>query len=147
MQPLRQNVVRLYYCAWAIVLAGFGGSLYFSEIRHFPPCDLCWYQRILLYPLVLLIPIGILRHDRNLPYYVMPLTLIGAVIALYQHLLQVNIIHQSIIPCTTGVPCGTPEILWFGVITIPLLSFIAFYIITISMYLVLKTKEPYEQRR
>ena len=121
------------YAAWTIAVAGMIGSLYFSEIRNFPPCILCWYQRIALYPLVAIIAVGIVRKDKNLPYYVLPLSIIGGAIAFYHNLLYYNIISGSIIPCTLGISCTTKFVEYFGFVTIPLLSFSSFVAITILM--------------
>jgi len=123
----------LPYLAWIVALLATAGSLYFSEIRKFAPCILCWYQRIAIYPLVLLIPIGILRKDKNLPYYVLPLTIIGIFISIYHNLLYYNILPESAAPCISGVSCTTQYIQYFGFITIPLLSLAALTTITVLM--------------
>jgi disulfide bond formation protein DsbB len=108
------------------------GSLFFSEVLGWPPCLLCWYQRILMYPLALILPIGILRRDRGLHLYVLPLALLGAPISLYHHLLITTDLFEP--PrCTSGVPCNVDYLNWFGFITIPLLALIAFLIIIVMM--------------
>ncbi|OGG11637.1 2-oxoglutarate dehydrogenase [Candidatus Gottesmanbacteria bacterium RBG_13_45_10] len=126
----KKNVL---YIAFAQALVATLGSLYFSEIRHFPPCTLCWYQRITMYPLVTMLAVGIVQKDKNVPLYVLPLSLIGLVIALYQNLLSYGILPEAIAPCQIGVSCTTKYIGWFGFITIPLLSFVAFFVITLCM--------------
>ncbi len=68
--------------AWIQSIIATLGSLYYSEILHFTPCVLCWYQRILLYPLVLIIAVGILRKDKGLYQYVLPMSILGLLIAL-----------------------------------------------------------------
>lgn len=114
------------------------GSLYFSEIRHFPPCILCWYQRIFIYPLVFLIPVGIIRKDNNLPYYVLSLSTIGTLIAIYHNLLYWNIIPENLAPCALGVSCTTKFVELFGFITIPFLSLLAFLAIDACMIILIK---------
>lgn len=131
----RQNIL---YLAWAQVLVATLGSLYFSEILRFPPCDLCWYQRILMYPLLILLPLGILFKDKNLPFYILPFSVGGIIVALYQNLLQVSFASGNPAPCAFGVSCTTQYINLFGIITIPFLSLIAFAIITILMIVFLK---------
>lgn len=121
------------YVAWTIALASMLGSLYFSEIKGFPPCVLCWYQRIVLYPLVLIIPVGIFRRDKNLPFFVLPLTIIGMGISVYHNLLYYKILPESVAPCAAGFSCTTKFIEYFGFVTIPLLSFIALTTITVLM--------------
>ncbi len=124
------------FVAWAISIAAMLGSLYFSNIRNFPPCILCWYQRIFMYPLVLIIGVGIYKKDKNLPDYVLPLAGIGWLISVYHNLLYYNIIPESATPCINGVSCTTKFIEYFGFVTIPFLSFAAFTIIiaTTLMY-------------
>lgn len=131
----------IYHIALVQAILATLGSLYFSEVRHLPPCVLCWYQRILMYPQVILISVGILRRDNLLPLYVLPLTVIGWIIALYHNLLYYNIIPESLAPCTLGVSCTTKQIEWFGFITIPLLSLTGFTIINICMILALKWRK------
>jgi disulfide bond formation protein DsbB len=128
---LRKNIL---YIAWAQALIATLGSLYFSEIRHFTPCVLCWYQRILMYPLVLIIAVGILKKDKQVYQYVFPLSLIGFGIAFYHVLLQNGILPESIAPCVLGASCIQKHVGYFGFITIPLLSLTAFAVINICMY-------------
>lgn len=117
------------------------GSLIFSEILKFPPCVLCWYQRIFMYPLVLILAVGILKKDKNISYFVLPLSLTGFVIAIYHNLLYYNIIPESIAPCTLGISCTSKFIEWFGFITIPFLSMMAFLSITLLTFLNLRLNE------
>ncbi len=121
------------YIAWIIAFTAMLGSLYFSNIRGFAPCVLCWYQRIVLYPLVLIIPIGIMKKDKHIASYVLPLTIIGIGISIYHNLLYYNILPESAGPCLTGVSCTTKFIEYFGFLTIPLLSLLALTAITILM--------------
>lgn len=123
----------LPYIAWTVALVSMLGSLYFSEIKGFPPCILCWYQRICIYPLVVVLLVGILKKDINLPYYILPFSIIGMLISIYHNLLYYKILPESAAPCVSGVSCTTKFIEYFGFVTIPLLSLIALTIITISM--------------
>lgn len=128
----------LVYFSWFVAVAATAGSLYFSEVLHLPPCILCWYQRILMYPLTLIIAVGILRKDKGLPFYVLPLSILGTGVAFYQYLLQRGILPNSIAPCTLNVPCTIKYVEYFGFVTIPFLSLLAFVIITFCMILILK---------
>jgi len=130
MNWIKRNAL---YLAWITALAATLGSLYFQYVQGFPPCILCWYQRIAMYPLVLLIPIGLARKDTNLPLYVLPLSIIGGGIAVYHNLLYYKIIPESLAPCIQGISCTTKFIEWGGFITIPLLSLTAFIVVTILM--------------
>lgn len=131
----------LAYVAWLQALIATSGSLYFSEVMHYPPCVLCWYQRILMYPLVIIMAVGIVLRDRKIRYYVLPLALIGFSIALYQNLLTYGVIEEGFSPCTLGVSCTTRWINWLGFITIPLLSMTAFTMITICMFFYYPTND------
>ncbi len=125
----------ILYIAWVQSLIAMLVSLYYSEILHFAPCVLCWYQRIFMYPLVLLIAIGILRKDKDIVLYVLPFSVIGQGVAFYHLLLQWGIIPEKLLPCENGVSCVTAYVNYFGFISIPLLSFLAFSCITICMFL------------
>ena len=125
----------LTHLAWFQAIVATGGSLYFSEVMKLPPCVLCWYQRIAMYPLVAILAVGILTRDARLRLYALPLSLIGLGIAIYHNLLYYGVIPESIAPCTTGVSCTTRQIEWFGFITIPLLALVAFSVISIALIL------------
>jgi disulfide bond formation protein DsbB len=108
------------------------GSLFFSEVLGWPPCELCWYQRILMYPLAIVLGVGILRRDDKLHYYVLPFSIVGIAVSLYHHLL----IKTNWFPppsCSSGVPCNVDFLNWLGFITIPFLALVAFVIITLMM--------------
>lgn len=128
------------YFAWFVALAATLGSLFFSEVLHLPPCILCWYQRIAMYPLVAILAVAIIRKDKNVPFYVLPLSIIGLGFAFFHWLLQLGIIPDRLAPCTLGISCTTKYVEYWHFITIPLLSLFAFAAITIAMLLSLKTK-------
>jgi disulfide bond formation protein DsbB len=121
------------YIAWALALLGLVVSLYFSNVLKFPPCVLCWYQRICLYPLVFILGIGILRKDRNVFYYAIPLSIVGLIIAIYHNLLYIHVIPEALAPCVTGISCTTQFVEYFGFVSIPFLSLIAFIAIIICL--------------
>lgn len=110
------------------------GSLYLSDIAGYPPCLLCWYQRIAMYPLVLIFIVGIRRGDKAAWYYAAPLAFIGWLISVYHNLLYFKIIPESIKPCQAGISCTTKYIEWFGFVTIPFLAFVGFSIILLAMW-------------
>lgn len=110
------------------------GSLFFSEIMNYTPCVLCWYQRIAMYPLVIILAVGMYKKDKNISAYVLPLSIMGLFIALYHNLLYYHIISEDLQPCINGVSCTTKFFAWFGFVSIPLLSLIAFMVITASMF-------------
>lgn len=118
------------YIGLIIVLAGILGSLYFSEVMGLAPCVLCWYQRIALYPLAVVFAVGIIRRTAEAWHYAVALIVFGWFVALYNTLLIYKVIPE-ITSCAVGIPCS--QITWslFGVITIPLLSFVAFSVLFI----------------
>src|ERR1035437_10149773 len=134
MEILRRQHVQLPYLVWAVALISTAGSLAMSEIFHLTPCVLCWYQRILMYPLVLITGVGILRKQRDWVHYVLPLAAAGVLVALYHSLLQWGILPETIAPCTAYVSCVTKQIDWLGFITIPFMSFLAFSAIVIGTW-------------
>lgn len=135
---IRKNAILI---AWATAFFSMVGSLFFSEILHLPPCVLCWYQRVFMYPLVFIFGVGILRKDKNVPYYALPLSVIGGVIALFHYLLQRGIIPDNIAPCAQGISCSTNLIELYGFITIPFMSLVAFIIISGCMVLLIRGKK------
>lgn len=124
--------------SWLTAITAMLGSLFFSEVMHFIPCTLCWYQRILMYPLAVLIGIAFYNDDRRIYKYVLPLSIIGMMISGYHYSLQKIPFLQKFEVCTSGVPCSGDYINWLGFITIPLLAFTAFTIITASMFMLRK---------
>lgn len=121
------------YIAWVISLTATLGSLYFSEIREFVPCELCWTQRIFMYPLTILLGIAAFTNDVRMRLYVLPLTLIGGTISLYHYLVQKVPGFADIKPCVQGVPCNIQYINWFGFVTIPFLALTAFTLMSIVL--------------
>jgi disulfide bond formation protein DsbB len=128
----------LFVC-WLTVSVSTLGSLFFSEILEYPPCVLCWYQRIFMFPLVFILLAGLFPFDRTIFRYAFPLALAGWVTALYHTLLYSGFISDSMQPCSQGVSCTETYIDFLGFITIPLLSLISFSLI-IGMLLFLRRR-------
>lgn len=116
----------LIFSAWTIAAASTLGALFFGEVMQLPPCVLCWYQRIFMFPLTLILPLGLFPLDRRVVRYGLVLAVPGALVATFHLLLVAGVIPESIKPCTQGVPCSQTVIEWFGFLTIPLLSAVAF---------------------
>ncbi|GIN70805.1 disulfide bond formation protein C [Bacillus sp. J14TS2] len=131
----------LLYFAWIVSLVATLGSLYFSEIKGFIPCEFCWYQRILMYPLVVIIGIAVFEQNRNIKKYVLPFSIIGIGVSFYHYLIQKVPGLAAVKPCVGGVPCNGQYINWLGFITIPFLALIAFILITVFMLLLRRTKD------
>jgi disulfide bond formation protein DsbB len=131
-QKTELNIL-LPYLAWIIALIATIGSLFFSEVMQLPPCVLCWYQRIAMYPLVIIIGIGIITRDFRFKNYALPISLGGLVISIYHNLLYYGILPESIVPCAEGISCTSRQIEWLGFITIPLLALAAFVGLTVCL--------------
>ncbi|MDP1889814.1 MAG: disulfide bond formation protein B [Gemmatimonadaceae bacterium] len=125
-QLLDASAWMLVFIAWLIASASTLGALFFGEVMQLPPCSLCWYQRIFMFPLALILPFGLFPYDRGVVRAALPLAGIGALVAAFQVLLVAGIIPARLEPCKQGVPCSETVIEWFGFVTIPLLSFVAF---------------------
>jgi disulfide bond formation protein DsbB len=125
----------LVFASWLIASVATLGSLFFSEVMGHAPCVLCWYQRICMYPLVLILPAALFPFDRNVARYALPLSLLGALIAVFHLLLAAGYIPENIKPCVQGIPCTEVQIVWFGFVTIPLLSAVSFLLISALLVL------------
>lgn len=122
------------YVAFGISLAATLISLSLSEIFHLPPCVLCWYQRTMMYTIPIVLGLGIYYKDKKVDRYVLPMAIIGWVVAFYHTLLQWKIIPEYAAPCQAGISCTSIQINWFGFMTIPFMSLVAFSGVLISLY-------------
>lgn len=123
----------LLYGAWTIALFSMVGSLFFSEVMDLPPCVLCWYQRIAIYPLVLIIGTGIILKDPRVKVYSLPFAVIGLAISVYHNLLYYGVIPEAITPCSEGIPCNAVQLELLGFLTIPLMGLISFVLLTLAL--------------
>ena len=136
--PPKSNFNELLpYLAWLVALVATIGSLFFSEVMNLPPCVLCWYQRIAMYPLAILLPIAAVRGDDAIRPYTATLAGIGAVISAYHVLLQ-RIPGLPSGSCSVDAPCTAIYIERFGFITIPVMALVGFLSI---LTLLLVTRE------
>lgn len=122
--------------AWVVALVATLGSLYYSEVRLFLPCELCWYQRIFMYPQAVLLGMALWRQDFRVWPYALALSLIGSGLSIL-HLLQQKLPHLFTLACKPPVPCTVEYIPQFP---IPLQALIAFGLIAISMGLLAREK-------
>ncbi len=113
------------------------GSLYFSELRGYVPCELCWYQRIIMYPMVLLSVMAIIRKEMNISFYILIISGIGILVAIYHYSLQKVAVLGDLSMCT-GQSCTVQYINWFGFITIPFLALIANIIIFVCALVIVR---------
>lgn len=123
------------------------GSLIYSEIIGLPPCDLCWYQRALLYPQVVILAVALVKKDRDIYDYLVGLNILGIIIAGYQYIMQM--INYSG-PCPVGsavnnAGCFTKDVFEFGYITLPLMSISVFVSVALLTYLYKVHKKEKEE--
>jgi disulfide bond formation protein DsbB len=130
-QFIHKYILELLF--WGIMSAVVG-SLVYSEIVGFPACDLCWYQRIMLYPQAIIVLLAMFRKDKTIIDYLVPLSVIGAIIALYQSLIQWGLTFGSVLGCTAvGSACAKVYVNEYSYITIPFMSLSVFvYIIAMK---------------
>ncbi len=140
-KSIRQRRWNLLFAAWILVTVATLGSLFFSEVMDVPVCVLCWYQRIAMYPLVIILAIGLFPLDTGVVRYATPLAAIGWLISLYQLLLIAGIIPKQAQPCVQGVPCSETHISLLGVFNIPSLALITFTVICILFFYVNKLEK------
>ena len=125
----------LMFIAWLIVTTATLGSLFFSEVMDVPICKLCWYQRIAMYPMVLILAVGLFPYDSKVVRIVGLMAAIGWIIALFQVLLIAGIIPESAQPCVQGIPCSESHVALLGFLNIPALSLITFSLVIILLKL------------
>ena len=116
----------LLFVCWLLVSGATLGSLFFSEIMELPPCSLCWVQRIFMFPLPIILLMGLFPFDANVVRYSLPLAAGGCLVALYLTLLQVGVIPESAAPCRQGVSCTDAYFDLFGFLSIPVMSLLTF---------------------
>ena len=133
-QTSNPNWTIVFIC-WIIAAVSALGSLFFSEIMELSPCTLCWYQRIFMFPLVLIFLTGLFPFDKSIIKYALPLTLAGWGFAFYHYLLYSGFIPESIQPCSQGVSCSETYLDLFGFMTIPMLSLISFSFIIVLLFI------------
>jgi disulfide bond formation protein DsbB len=114
--------------ALAIAFVTTAGSLLASVGFGYTPCELCWYQRIAMYPLVVILGVAILRRDRTVWHTVLPLSAIGSVLSIWHLIIERNPALGG--PCDPSAPCAVRWVEEFGVLTLPAMALIAFIAIT-----------------
>ena len=119
----------LLFFAWLLATVGTLTSLFFSEIVQLPVCVLCWYQRIALYPLVIMLPLALFPYDVKIIRYISPLVVIGWFVALFHVLVVAGLIPEGIQPCVKGIPCSEIHFTLLGFINIPVMSLLTFSLI------------------
>ncbi len=131
---MRKNDIFLFL-AWVLSLVATLISLFFSHFMNLTPCVLCWYQRIFMFPLVLILGVGFSTQDRKNIFYSLPLTGIGWAISIYHNLLYYKWIPEALSPCSAGASCTERQLTLFGFVGIPLMSLLTFTALLILILL------------
>jgi disulfide bond formation protein DsbB len=119
----------LVFGAWLVAAASTLGALFLSDVMQLAPCSLCWYQRIFMFSLAVILAVGLFPFDRGSVRYGLPLAALGWLFAVFHQLLIAGVIPERLAPCSQGVPCSEKTIEWFGFVTIPTLSVLSFSVI------------------
>jgi disulfide bond formation protein DsbB len=137
MKPLPAGTAwTLVFLAWGVAAVSTLGALFIGEVMGHAPCVLCWYQRICMFPLVLILAAGLFPLDRGVVRYALPLAAAGWLIAAFHLGVASGLIPEQVTPCSQGVPCAVEQIVWFGFLTLPMLSLLAFSLIVAALLLV-----------
>jgi disulfide bond formation protein DsbB len=125
------------WLAWLVALVATVGSLIYSEIIHFVPCRLCWFQRIAMYPMAAVLLVGAIRRELQVKYYALPLALVGLPISIYHYLLQTFPSMEGG-ACDPSIPCSAKYVDIFGFISIPFMAGAGFIVIAVLLGLYVK---------
>lgn len=137
--PLSKRSERLLFIIWTQSLVATLGSLYFSEILGYIPCNLCWIQRIFMYPIVILSTVALIKRNKDIAYGSLYLSGIGMLISIYHYGLQKIPFLGDATGICGDVPCNLQYINYGGFITIPFLAGTAFIVIFISQWILNRT--------
>lgn len=122
------------FAAWLVAVCSTLGALFIGEVLGQMPCTLCWYQRIAMFPLALILGIACLNEDTSARRYALPLALAGGAVALWHSLLYVGVIAAPLVPCTADGPsCTGDSMTIFGFLPLPFISLISFVLISVLL--------------
>ncbi|WP_010650088.1 disulfide oxidoreductase [Oceanobacillus massiliensis] len=139
MRSVTKKAENLLLLIWVQAILATGGSLFYSEIMGFIPCELCWYQRILMYPLVVIYGFAAIKKEISVTLPGLILSGIGMFVSIYHYMVQkVPAFHEMGGSCTGGVPCNAVYVNYLGFVTIPFLAGIAFIVIFVLQFMLLK---------
>ena len=122
------------WIAWLMAVVATLGSLYYSEIAGFTPCDYCWYQRIAMYPLAIVLGIAAFRRDHAVRRYVLPLAIVGGLISTYHYTIQ-HFPRFDVGSCNVFAPCSAAWVWKFDFVSIPLMALVSFGVIVTALAL------------
>ena len=130
------------FAAWLVAGGATLGAIFLGEIMGLPICSLCWYQRSAMFPLAVLLPFALFPFNRSLLRPALVFALIGLALAIFHQSLVAGLIPADLQPCRQGVPCSETVIRWFDVVTIPLLSILAFSLLAALLAIALRRSTP-----
>lgn len=136
---------KVLWLAWGVALLATIGSLIYSEVIHFEPCRLCWFQRIAMYPLTIILLVGAWRRELQVKYYALPFALGGLAISVYHYLVQ-HIPNLEGGACDPDNPCSNIFVEIFGFITIPFMAGSGFIVIAVLLGLYVNNKATTEEK-
>lgn len=125
-------------CAWLVSIMATGSAVFIGEVMGMTPCVLCWYQRIAMFPIALVLGMSLYAEDRRGAVYALPMALTGLVIAGYHSLLVAGLVPQAWIPCSAGVSCANQKLSIFWGLELPWLSFASFTAIAAFLFVYLR---------
>jgi len=124
----------LIFTCWLLATVGTLGSLFFSEVMGLKPCVLCWYQRIFMYPLVIIFLVGLFPLDRAVFRYALPVAIVGWLFAVYHYLVYSGYIPENLQPCSEDISCAEINLELFGLVTIPMMSILSYTAIIVLLF-------------
>ena len=130
-----QNGWTMLFAVWIVATVATLASLFFSEVMDVPVCSLCWYQRIAMYPLVLILALGLFPYEPKVVRFAGALAAVGWLIALFHVLVVAGVVPERAQPCVQGIPCSETHISLFGFLNIPVLSLLTFSLIVAMLFL------------
>jgi disulfide bond formation protein DsbB len=128
------------WLAWVVALVATVGSLMYSELFHYVPCRLCWFQRIAMYPLAIVLLVGAIRREAAVKFYAIPIALVGLVISVYHNVLQFFPSLEGT-SCDPLVPCSARSIEMFGFMDLPFMAGAGFIVIAVLLAFYTKAEE------
>jgi disulfide bond formation protein DsbB len=132
----------LLFSVWVLATISTLASLFFSEVVKLPVCSLCWYQRIAMYPLVVILPMALFPFDAKVIRYASILVLFGWLTALFHVLLVAGYIPKSAQPCVQDIPCSETHLNVFGFLNMPMMSLLTFSLMALLLFFMTKSESP-----
>ena len=128
--------------AWAMAMVATLSALFIGEVMGMTPCVLCWYQRIFMFPLAIILTMAAFAEDRRGAVYALPLAVCGAAIAAYHTALVAEWVPRWWVPCGAGPSCSDQPLEILNGIQIPWLSLAAFVAIALLLIIYLRKTRP-----